>query len=400
MMHTRPVGHTTNFAEYPKANSLNAIRLVLATLVIVSHSWPLGGFGVEPSLGGANLGTWAVFGFFGISGFLIMRSRLSNTASDFYRSRILRLVPGFVVALLMVAVIFAPFSTVLDPAARYSWHSAAEYVIRNLPMYPPRFWQLGIDNTLAGVPYPRVWDGPLWTLFWEACCYIVVGVLASVAPRRLLGPVLVIVFLGLTVLSATGSILGHGDESITMHVIALGVAFAAGALVYLYGRTVPTIGVLVVCLAVLVPVCLVGEVMTLAPAPLTLILLTVGVVLPLRRVGATNDMSYGIYIYGWPVQQTVALSLNLPLMAYIATAVVGVVPFAYVSCKLIEQPALRLKHRGSILPVRAAYRRRADPGGRARGGVNRSWGAGPSRIRRHPPRGPAVGQRQWGQRGP
>jgi peptidoglycan/LPS O-acetylase OafA/YrhL len=60
----------------PRHNSLNALRLALATLVVVSHAWPLTGLEPEPGFGGANLGTWAVFGFFAISGFLITRSRL------------------------------------------------------------------------------------------------------------------------------------------------------------------------------------------------------------------------------------------------------------------------------------------------------------------------------------
>ncbi|MGO4582865.1 hypothetical protein AB4Z38_03085 [Arthrobacter sp. 2RAF6] len=49
-------------------NSLNALRLVFAVAVIVSHSWWLGGYGPEPSLYGIKLGTAGVMGFFAISG--------------------------------------------------------------------------------------------------------------------------------------------------------------------------------------------------------------------------------------------------------------------------------------------------------------------------------------------
>ena len=100
----------------PRSNSLNALRLVLAALVIVSHSWPLTGREPEPALGGANLGVWAVLGFFAISGFLITRSRLSGRPTHtFYRARALRILPAFLVCLVVVAFVFAPVSLLLDP---------------------------------------------------------------------------------------------------------------------------------------------------------------------------------------------------------------------------------------------------------------------------------------------
>lgn len=83
---------TVNFAAEPKTitgrfdprdNGLNAIRLVLAFLVIISHSWSLGGFGYEPRLGDATIGRFAVGGFFAISGFLVTGSRLRLSAGAY-----------------------------------------------------------------------------------------------------------------------------------------------------------------------------------------------------------------------------------------------------------------------------------------------------------------------------
>src|SRR6476620_3295224 len=56
-------------------NSLNLIRLVLALLVLVAHSYPLAGAGDGSVVRGESLGGWAVFGFFAISGYLISASR-------------------------------------------------------------------------------------------------------------------------------------------------------------------------------------------------------------------------------------------------------------------------------------------------------------------------------------
>lgn len=61
----------------PRSNSLNLIRLLLASAVVFSHAITLGGYGNELILGCTSLGSLAVFCFFGISGYLIAGSALS-----------------------------------------------------------------------------------------------------------------------------------------------------------------------------------------------------------------------------------------------------------------------------------------------------------------------------------
>ena len=38
-----------------------------------------------------------------------------------------------------------------------------------------------IGSTLSDVPYPAVWNGSLWTLFYEFLCYMLVWVLGAIA---------------------------------------------------------------------------------------------------------------------------------------------------------------------------------------------------------------------------
>jgi peptidoglycan/LPS O-acetylase OafA/YrhL len=84
-----------------RSNSLNLVRLVLATAVIVSHAWPIGGFGDDPAIGDVNLGHLAVGGFFAISGYLIAQSRLVNRPARYAAKRAMRILPGFWVCLLV-----------------------------------------------------------------------------------------------------------------------------------------------------------------------------------------------------------------------------------------------------------------------------------------------------------
>ena len=336
---------TDRFAS--RDNSLNALRILLAGAVLVSHSWPLSGHEPEPSLGGANLGTWAVFGFFGISGYLITRSRLSGRpVRAFYRARALRIMPAFVVALLIVAFVFAPVSQLLDPSAVWDPVSSVTFVARNLLLYPPApFAQPGIADTLANVPYPLLWDGPLWTLFWEGMCYLGIGIAASILPRKALPLAALVGFVLLTAVSLAGA-WGAPVPEIALRVIPLVLSFFGGMLVLLYGDRIRQNALTIaIAIAIVVAAVLLGLAPSLAPLPLAYLLLVLGNVLPLTKVGAKYDLSYGVYIYAWPVQQMLALAgaAALPLPVYILLVVAGTLPLAFLSCVLIERPALRLK---------------------------------------------------------
>lgn len=343
----------------PRRNSLNAFRLVLASLVVVSHSWLLSGAGLQPKLGGIDLGTWAVIGFFGLSGFLITRSRLSGrSASSYYWNRALRILPGFLVCILVVAFVLAPISVMLKTGASYSFPSALTYVITNLPLSAQFVSQKGIESTLLGIPVAGVWNGPLWTLFWEACCYLLVGVLVSVVPSRWLRPVVVAMFLvgtSLVILTTAGLL----DVSPQVGaVFPLFVAFFAGALAYLFRRSID-VGwpVLAACGLVMVAAVLVGYAAALVALPLVILMLRFGDLVPLHRVGARYDISYGIYIYGWAVQQMIALvaaGSGMPVGWFVALSLLFTVPLAFLSCLLVERPALARKRGSTARMFKAA----------------------------------------------
>jgi len=131
-------------------------------------------------------------------------------------------------------------------------------------------------------------------------------------------------------------------------VIPMLIAFAAGSLLFLFGdrfrANLLTAGIALVALIV---IGLLGLIPQLGTLPLAYLLLTLGNVLPLHRVGRSFDISYGVYIYAWPVQQTLALAFHpqLPVPLFILLSFVGTLPLAFLSCWLIERPALALKRR-------------------------------------------------------
>ena len=80
------------------------------------------------------------------------------------------------------------------------------------------------------------------------------------------------------------------------------------------------------------------------------VLLYVGHILPSPEWVRVHDVSYGMYIYGWPVQQLLALvtfGTGMPVGWFIALSLVLTVPLAFLSCAFVERPALARK-RGSV----------------------------------------------------
>ena len=178
-------------ADFPdRRNSLNALRLALAVLVIVSHAWPLGRFGNDPRLGALTLGEVAVAGFFTISGWLITQSRLSGGLAGYAWRRFVRIYPGYVVALLAVAFLFAPLGAKISTGT-YGWRDGLHYVGVNLGLLINDY---RVGTSLPASAYPA-WNGSLWTLFSEALCYAAIGLLVTACPRRALPALVVLAFL-------------------------------------------------------------------------------------------------------------------------------------------------------------------------------------------------------------
>lgn len=335
----------------PRSNSLNAIRLALAVLVIVSHSWPIGGYGKEPGVGAQHLGDWAVAGFFATSGYLITASRIrSRSFIDYLWRRILRIYPAFFVVLVMVAFVIAPLASTFLGAGTWTPFTALQYLVSDLGLWMARF---GIDGMLTTVPFPGSWNGSLWTLAFEFGCYMLIGLVVGVVPRSRLGAAVVTLFVIAVVGAAftTGGMI-HVPQVVEQFIYLFGY-FLAGSMLYLARGRVPLTVPLAVVAAILTIVAVVTDTFrATAGLPVAYLMVALGAFLPLRRVGARNDISYGMYIYAFPIQQLLALTLItkvLPVWAFVLIAIAGTLPLAWASWILVERPAMKLK----ILTARA-----------------------------------------------
>jgi len=343
-------------ATQVRRNSIGFLRFLFAAMVLVSHTFVLGGFGAEPLLGFTEgrqtLGTLAVQCFFVLSGFLIPRSYAhSRSILRFLWHRLLRIMPGFWVCLLVTAVIFGPvhYYTLNHTLNRYftTWSQGPwQYVLMNGQL---AINQYDIFLMPLEVPYPHAFDGALWSLLYEWRCYVFVAALGLVgAWRRFrpLGVTAAAALIALPFITSAAPLLVRLPYLADGLMLGLVPYFFAGALIFALQRFIPLNRWIATAACLLVIVSLrVAPLVPLRPLPLAYVVLWLGYRLPFVRFDARGDLSYGFYIYAFPVQQTLALwkVTRFGVVAYTVLSALVTLGLAWLSYHLIEKRFLKLK---------------------------------------------------------
>ena len=311
----------------------------LAVFVVVDHSSMIG-FGAPSRF--TYLGGFAVDAFFAISGYLVTGSRVRTGTGAFLWRRVIRLMPAYWAALLATALLIAPASARMSHID-YDWIDGAAYVARNAVLFTV---QAGIGATPSDVPYFGLWNGAVWSLPNEGCRIPLLrspGGYATV-PGRMVGRRVRDARWGSPVAAGFGS----GLILRARVLLRLWSFFAAGMLIWFLRARLPQSVALAAAASTLVAGALaVNHVayLTLAPAPLAYVLLWVGARLPLR-IGSRNDLSYGIYVFAFPLQQYMAVT-GVPKVTgqvgFMIMSVLATVPVACASWFLVERPCMGLR---------------------------------------------------------
>jgi peptidoglycan/LPS O-acetylase OafA/YrhL len=319
-------------------NSLDLLRLIAASLVLYSHQHALMGQAEPLFFGWTTFGGAGVTIFFFLSGMLVWSSWARDAdVRRFFIRRTLRIFPALWLVVLLT--VFVSNST--------SWRylSTALLVVRH-----------GLPGVFADNAYPAAVNGSLWTLPVEFLCYITVAALGCITwgSQR----VLIALGLGLSVLLASfaplvlglrfaphfemvavfwagvyyaGVIQGNVKEKNGNALFKRALAWSLGALALLgfslWGERGLERTAMLVCAAVLVQVAFKFS----AAAKLT------------DRLG---DLSYGVYIFAFPVQQIVVhwgrgAGWGFGVSLALSFVLTGVLAFA--SWHLLEKQALRFK---------------------------------------------------------
>ena len=163
--------------------TVSILRLTLALAVLFSHSITLGMFGSESILGKTTLGTVAVFGFFGISGFLVAGSAARNNVGRYLWQRFLRIFPAFWICLLVTAFLFGTivwFHNNPGLSRVCGLHCYLNEANGPFGYFTNNFLlqvnQANIARTLPGGIFGYGWNASLWTLEYEFLCYFLLAV--------------------------------------------------------------------------------------------------------------------------------------------------------------------------------------------------------------------------------
>ncbi len=337
------------------------VRLVLCYEVMVWHCIALTTGGIEAGLASP---VWLPFSlmvpmFFTLSGFLVTASALRLPLKDYLLNRGARILPALFAVTAFAMLVAGPLATSLPLADYFSdpgfWRHA-----RNLAALV----EYRLPGVFAGNVYPDVVNGSLWTVRWEIGCYVMMAIMVAcgIARRAWMVPVLALGWAGAWVVLAAMDLSLPGCAG-----KLVGQIFGAGGLLYPYFLGGATIwmfrhrlpwhgGIAAACVLLIMAGSLLLDGRHWHEAPLKILLMIVPSAylvawaglqkLPVPRLYRGGDYSYGVYLWHFPVLQTIQHFLGFD--QWWQLLLVGFLPvtlLAAASWHLIEAPVLALRKR-------------------------------------------------------
>ena len=346
------MGPTRTFGDYSAKheNNYDFVRFVLASLVVFAHGFHAlnrSGAFYEPMLGVTRdqlqLGHLAVHGFFIISGWLVTQSwQRSGRFVDFLRKRALRIYPAYLVSYLLTLFVIAPLGGM---TWEQYWHEL------NLPLSFVKMVLLRGFGGFTAFPHnpEHMLNTSLWSIPIEFGCYLMIAAFAVFRACRVRAVVAGAIFLYLAV--TVGKLSDWSGFDYYFGFAEYVDSFLIGSSYFLLRDRIPFSGrIAAVALAAFVIAACVPPLMRFVlplTVPYMLFYFVYNRKIDIHGWGRHADLSYGIYLWGWPFQQLITYwfepNLNgITLFLLVMPILCGI---AFLSWKFVEAPSLRLKQR-------------------------------------------------------
>jgi len=339
-----------------KSNNFDILRIFASLMVLSSHSYALTKANHEPFvefLGYDTGGVWGVSIFFVISGFLVTRSALERNVSDYLKSRILRIVPALVIVSVFDVFVIGLLFTSL-PAKRFfsdpqTWGHLKNGLVFTMDMFLP--------GVFEGNPEKAV-NGSLWTLPIECSFYIILPILYVLGLLRrncfflLPCATAIIYIIGVTKLGWSWNEQGGSLFMAVPTYVAVknGLFFLLGGCLWIYRDFVPLDDGLAICCILLLIISRLHDskwVVYFISVPYLTIYLALAHPVLTKFYHKIGDLSYGTYIFAFPIQQALVASLGAEIgpitLTLIATPLTLVM--AALSWHFIERQAMAFRHK-------------------------------------------------------
>lgn len=319
-------------------NNFDFLRFLLALSVFCTHYDRIFG---EYFINFPITISRSVSSFFVISGMLIFRSCLrSSSLRSFWEKRFRRILPAYVLIVLLVVVLFFPFSSLGVRDYLFS-SDMVKYLFANLTTL--NFLHPGLPGVMDGAAV----NPSLWTIKIELLLYLSTPLWVMLYERfdRSLSLFVVAIFSIVSVLLRWhADVTGVAVYDLVGKWGSLSACYLAGISLYLYRDLLQRYKwhLFVPCLLLLLVADAPYVVEAVLPFALGVVLFVVAFSFPfLNGFGRIGDLSYGIYVYHGPIIFfTICLGWKLSLLGFAATLTITLL-VAFLSWHLLEKRVLK-----------------------------------------------------------